>query len=100
MNPTRLTQYVRIQIPAALRRFTDQQREIELEAATVGEALQALAARYPALSSHLFTPDGSLRAFVNVYVEDTNIRQLEGLDTPVKEGTRLILVPSIAGGHQ
>ncbi len=98
MKDTALT--VRVQIPAALRRFTDQQREVTLEAATVGEALQALADRYPALAQHLFTPEGSLRTFVNVYVEDTNIRQLQGLETPLKEGARLMLVPSIAGGHR
>ncbi len=89
---------VKIQIPTPLRGFADGQGEIEVEAATVGEALQAMVGRFPALTRHLFTEAGVRRSFVNVFVNDEDARHLEGDATPVRAGDTVLIIPSIAGG--
>jgi adenylyltransferase/sulfurtransferase len=89
-----------IQIPTALRNFTDQQGEIRVEGATVGAAITALAEQYPDIKHHLYQDNGSLRSFINVFAGDTNIKQLQGLETPLSDGAVLMLVPAIAGGVQ
>jgi molybdopterin converting factor small subunit len=89
---------ITLQLPTALRIFTDQQREIAVAGATVGEALASLVARHPALGRHLYNEAGGLRSFINVYVGETNIKKLQGLDTPLRDGANLALVPAIAGG--
>ncbi len=89
---------VTVRIPTPLRACTDKQASVEVDGATVAEALGALTARYPVLAQHLRTPDGALRSFVNVYVGDEDIRFLDGEDTPVAPGAELTIVPSIAGG--
>ncbi|MDR3248829.1 MAG: MoaD/ThiS family protein [Treponema sp.] len=89
---------VTIQIPTALRGFTDRQGEVKVEGATVGLAVTALAAAYPAIKPHLFQEDGSLRSFINVFVGEINIKKLQGLDTPLTDGAVIMLVPAIAGG--
>jgi adenylyltransferase/sulfurtransferase len=86
-----------IQIPTALRGFTDRKGEVPVEAATVGAALEALAAAYPDIKQHLYQ-DGELRSFINIFVGKTNIKKLEGLNTPAPEGGVIMLVPAIAGG--
>ncbi len=88
-----------LRIPTPLRPYANGQGEITLQAQTVGEALTILTDRYTGLRPHLFTPDGKLRPFVNLFVNDEDVRQLKGLDTPIHESDRLILVPSIAGGY-
>jgi sulfur-carrier protein adenylyltransferase/sulfurtransferase len=85
-------------IPTPLRRFTDSLDTVEVPGATVGEALAALASRYGELRRHLYADDGRLRSFVNVYLNDDDIRYLEREQTPVKEGDTLTIVPSVAGG--
>jgi molybdopterin converting factor small subunit len=87
-----------LRIPTPLRPYTNGQAEIILQAQTVGEALSILTDRYNGLRPHLFTSDGQLRSFVNLFLNDEDIRQLKGLDTPIQESDRLILIPSIAGG--
>ena len=90
---------VTILIPTALRLFTDNLSEIEVEnSETVNQALEGLITKYSDLKRHLFTEDGTLRSFVNVYIGEDDIRELNGTDTAVKDGETLILVPSIAGG--
>ncbi|MDR1540891.1 MAG: MoaD/ThiS family protein [Clostridiales bacterium] len=89
---------VSLLIPTALRGFAGGSAEIELEGATAGEVLAALAKRHPEIKEHLYEEDGNLRSFINVYVGDTNIKSLNGQDTAVKDGDSVILVPSIAGG--
>jgi adenylyltransferase/sulfurtransferase len=90
---------VTIQIPTALRAFTDRQGEAVVEAATVGEAIAALALAYPDLKQHLYQEGGTeLRSFINVFVGETNIKKLKGLDTPLPDGGTIMLVPAIAGG--
>jgi adenylyltransferase/sulfurtransferase len=87
-----------LRIPTPLRPYANGQSEISVQASTVGEAISILTDCYTGLRPHLFTPDGQLRSFVNLFLNDEDIRQLQGLDTPLKESDRLILIPSIAGG--
>jgi molybdopterin converting factor small subunit len=89
---------ITIQIPTALRSFTNRQDEVQVEGATAGAAIAALAERYPDIRQHLYQDDGSLRSFINVFLGDDNIKKLRGLDTPVENGAVLTLVPAIAGG--
>jgi molybdopterin converting factor small subunit len=89
---------VTLNIPTALRGFTDRQPQVELEGATVAEALKSLIAKYPDLAPHLYDEAGALRSFVNVFVGPDNVKALNGLDTEIKPGQAVTLVPSIAGG--
>jgi MoaD family protein len=89
---------VKVIIPTPLRPYTGKQESVELQAATVGEALSALTAKFGELKKHLFADDGRLRSFVNVYVNDEDIRYLQKDQTKLKEGDTVSIVPSIAGG--
>ncbi|OYT72685.1 MAG: molybdenum cofactor biosynthesis protein MoeB [Chloracidobacterium sp. CP2_5A] len=89
---------VTVLIPTALRGFAGGKAEIEVTATTAGEALAALGAAHPELKRHLFDDRGSARSFVNIYVGDEDIRALQGLDTPLRDGDAVLIVPSIAGG--
>ena len=90
---------VTILIPTALRLFTDNLSEIEVEnSETVNQALEGLVTKYGDLKRHLFTEEGTLRSFVNVYIGEDDIRELNGIETALKDDETLILVPSIAGG--
>jgi adenylyltransferase/sulfurtransferase len=88
----------KILIPTALRQFTDQKDSVDVSAGTVGEALTALTTQYPNLRKNLFNDAGKLRSFVNVYVNDEDIRHLEKAETKVSSDSTLSIVPSIAGG--
>jgi adenylyltransferase/sulfurtransferase len=90
---------VTVVIPTPLRQFAGGNSEIEIEAATAGEALEKLTTEHAELKKHLYNDGGNLRNFVNVYVGDEDIRDLEGLDTEVKSGNEILIVPSIAGGN-
>ena len=87
-----------IHIPTPLRPFTDKKESVEVNGATVGELLTDLTTRYEGLRKHLYTEDGRLRNFVNVYLNDEDIRYLQKDATAVKAGDTLSIVPSIAGG--
>jgi|DewCreStandDraft_1066081.scaffolds.fasta_scaffold00751_29 adenylyltransferase/sulfurtransferase len=89
---------VTISLPTALRRYAAESDTLQVEGRTVREALARLVERYPDLQHHLFTEDGRLRHFVNVYVNDEDVRYLQELETPVKEGDEITIVPSVAGG--
>jgi len=89
---------VTIAIPTPLRQFAAGQSEIQVEAQTAGEALDQLTSTHSELRRHLFNDQNKLRNFVNVYVNDEDIRHVNGPDTPVKEGDTILIVPSIAGG--
>lgn len=91
---------VKVMIPTPLRAYAGKQDSVRLQAATVGEALSALTGQFSELKRHLFTEDGRLRSFVNVYVNDEDIRYLQKDQTKVKEGDTISIVPSIAGGSQ
>jgi|YNPMSStandDraft_1061717.scaffolds.fasta_scaffold00132_23 molybdopterin/thiamine biosynthesis adenylyltransferase/rhodanese-related sulfurtransferase/molybdopterin converting factor small subunit len=88
----------KILIPSALRQYAEQQAEVELQGATVGELLEELAAKYPELRRHLFTAEGKLRSFVNIYVNEEDIRYLQREQTAVTAADTISIVPSIAGG--
>src|SRR2546428_10110403 len=89
---------VTITIPTPLRQFAGGESEIQVEASTAGEALDQLTATHAELRRHLFNDQNTLRNFVNVYVNDEDIRHVSGPATPVKEGDTILIVPSIAGG--
>jgi MoaD family protein len=88
----------KIHIPTPLRQYAGKQSTVEVKCATVGEAMTSLVARHPELRRHLYTEDGKLRAFVNLYLNDEDIRYLQKEATAVKEGDNISIVPSIAGG--
>jgi len=87
-----------INIPTPLRPFTDKRESVEVSGATVGELLADLTTRYEGLRKHLYADSGKLRNFVNVYLNDEDIRYLQKEQTPVKSGDTLSIVPSVAGG--
>lgn len=89
---------VSVLIPAALRGFTGGLSEVPVQAATAKDALHQLTSTHARLHKHLFDEKNSLRSFVNVYVNDEDIRHLNGLDTPLAEGAIVMIIPSIAGG--
>jgi molybdopterin converting factor small subunit len=89
---------VTISLPTPLQRYAAGQAEVNVDAGTVGEALKALTETAPALATHLFDASGKVRSYVNVYLGDEDTRYLQGDATPVADGDRLIIVPSIAGG--
>ena len=89
---------VSILIPAALRAYTERQAEVEVKGSTTGEVIADLAARFPDIKKHLYKDEDNLRDFINVYAGDTNIKELDGLKTAVKDGDTVMLVPAIAGG--
>jgi MoaD family protein len=89
-----------IRIPTPLRAYTEGRKEIEVDAATVGAALEELARRYPALRAHLYDEDDGLRPYVNVFVNQDDVRDLQGEATRLADGDRVMIVPSIAGGAE
>jgi adenylyltransferase/sulfurtransferase len=88
-----------LRIPTPLRTYADGQTEVVVQGKTVGEAMNDLTNQYPALRPHLFNGDGQIRPFVNLFLNEDNVRDLQGEETALKEDDRLILIPSIAGGR-
>lgn len=89
---------MKIHIPTPLRPYADRQPVVEVQGTTVAQGLAQLLARHPELRRHLYADDGRLRAFVNLYLNDEDIRYLDREATAVKDGDTLSIVPSIAGG--
>jgi len=89
---------VKVIVPTPLRRFAEQRSSIECDAATVGDALRQLTTDYGELRKHLYTDEGRIRSFVNVYLNDEDIRFLKQEQTQTKDGDTITIVPSIAGG--
>jgi molybdopterin converting factor small subunit len=87
-----------IKIPPVLRPSTGGEREVAADGADVGEVLRALATQHPATQSQLFGEDGALNRYVNVYLNDEDVRVLDGLDTAVKADDTLVILPAMAGG--
>ena len=87
-----------VKIPTQLRAAAGGEAETEIDGATVQEVLDGLFARHDELRSRLYDDDGGLRRFVNVYVAGEDIRFLDGLKTPVKDGAELTILPAVAGG--
>ncbi len=89
---------VTVRIPTQLRALTGGTGEVQVEAASVSDALAALEAAYPGIAERLIDDDGRLRRFVNVFLADEDIRFLDGLDTKVGDGQTISVVPAVAGG--
>ncbi len=87
-----------VRVPTPLRPYTEYNKEVELEAETVGKALDDLINRYPALKTHLCDEAGNLRPYINIFVNENDVRYLQHEATPLIEGDRLMILPSIAGG--
>lgn len=88
-----------IRIPTPLRPFTGGNAQVVVAGDTVGVALQELTQQYPELRKHLYAENGELRSFVNIFLDQENVRFLRGAGTPVKETDELRIVPSMAGGR-
>jgi molybdopterin converting factor small subunit len=89
---------ITVEIPTALRRFTDGVQSIECGSATLPELMGEIEQRFPAISKHLRDDAGQVRRFINIYVNEEDIRFLGGDDYKFREGDRVLVVPSIAGG--
>lgn len=87
-----------IKIPPVLRSSVGGEKEVDASGANVGEVLRDLASHHPATESQLFSPDGQLNRYVNVYLNDEDVRVLDGLDTAVGEADTLVILPAMAGG--
>jgi MoaD family protein len=87
-----------IRIPPVLRPKTGGQPQVEAEGSTVGEVLRALTAEHADTESQLFGEDGALNRYVNVYLNDEDVRVLDGLDTAVSDGDTVVILPAMAGG--
>ena len=89
---------VTVRIPTQLRTLTRGANRVEVAAGTVGEALQALEASHPGFAERLLDDQGQVRRYVNLFVDDDDIRFEEGLSTPIGDGQTLSIVPAVAGG--
>jgi sulfur-carrier protein len=87
-----------IRIPPVLRAQTGGQTEVDAAGSNVGEVLHALTAEHPATEEQLFGPEGDLNRYVNVYLNDEDVRVLDGLDTAVSDGDTVVILPAMAGG--
>ena len=85
-------------IPPVLRAQTGGEAEVTTEGPTVGDALRSLASLHPDTEGQLFSPDGELNRYVNVYLNDEDVRVLDGLDTAVADGDTVVILPAMAGG--
>lgn len=90
---------VKVIIPTALRQYTGGQAAVNVQAATVAEALQQLTAQYADFGKQVFDADGNLRSFVNVYRNDDDVRYLDGMNTTISDRDELSIIPAIAGGR-
>ena len=88
----------RVKIPPVLRSSTGGEKEVAADGADVGEVLRTLARQHPDTERQLFGEGGELNRYVNVYLNDEDVRVLDGLDTAVREGDTLVILPAMAGG--
>ena len=88
-----------IKVPPVLRSHTDGESEVAVEGGTVGDALRALAEKHPATKEQLFSPEGDLNRYVNVYLNDEDVRVLDGLDTAAGDSDTVVILPAMAGGR-
>ena len=87
-----------VKIPPVLRSSTGGEKEVPAEGSTVGEVLRSVASQHPQTERQLFGEDGQLNRYVNVYLNDEDVRVLGGLDTTVADGDTLVILPAMAGG--
>lgn len=89
---------VKIRIPTPLRKLTNNEELVEVTASNIGEAITELQTRYPGIQERLLDETGTVRRFVNVYVNEEDIRFLQNKETPLKDGDEVSIIPAIAGG--
>jgi molybdopterin synthase sulfur carrier subunit len=89
---------ITVRIPTPLRKLTNNEETVQLQAATVGDAIAELQTRYPGIRERLIDDAGAVRRFVNVYVNEEDIRFLKNQQTPLKDGDEISIIPAIAGG--
>ena len=87
-----------LKIPSPLRPYASGESTITLPGETVAEVLDGVVEKYPELKKHLFSENDQLRPFVNLFIEDENVNQLQGLDTQLQAGDTVLIIPAIAGG--
>ena len=87
-----------VRVPTVLRKHTDGEKKVSGEGATLRELVEDLGAAHPSLREALVSEDGSLHRFVNVYVNDEDVRFLGGLETPLSDGDTVSILPAVAGG--
>ena len=87
-----------VKIPPVLRPSVGGEKEVSADGGNVGEVLRSLAEQHPATESQLFSGDGQLNRYVNVYLNDEDVRVLDGLDTGVSESDTIVILPAMAGG--
>jgi molybdopterin synthase sulfur carrier subunit len=88
----------KVRIPTPLRKLTNNEELVEVTAATIGDAIKELQARFPGIEERLVDEKGEVRRFVNVYVKEEDIRFLQNRATPLKDGDEISIIPAIAGG--
>jgi molybdopterin synthase sulfur carrier subunit len=88
----------KVRIPTPLRKLTNNEELVEINAATIGAAIQELQTRFPGIGERLVDEKGEVRRFVNVYVNEEDIRFLKNKETPLKDGDEISIIPAIAGG--
>jgi MoaD family protein len=89
---------VSVRIPTILRSYTGDSSKVDAEGGTLAEVLDSLEANHPGIKARIVDEDGKLRRFVNVYVAEEDVRFSQGLDTPVKDGSQVSIIPAVAGG--
>jgi molybdopterin synthase sulfur carrier subunit len=89
---------VTVRLPGVLSQWTAGKKQVEVQSASVGEAIQQLCAQYPGIGERVLDESGQPRRFVNVYVNGEDIRLLQGQDTPLNDGDEVIIAPAVAGG--
>ncbi|MBM3845906.1 MAG: MoaD/ThiS family protein [Verrucomicrobia bacterium] len=89
---------VKVRIPTPLRKLTHEEELVEVKAGTIGAAIAELQSRYPGIKERLIDESGEVRRFVNVYVNEEDIRFLQNQDTAIKDGDEISIIPAIAGG--
>ena len=87
-----------VRIPTPLRKLTNEQESVEVESATIGAAVEELEGKFPGIKERIVDEEGEIRRFVNVYVNEEDIRFLKNQDTPLKDGDDVSIIPAIAGG--
>lgn len=87
-----------VRIPTILRTYTGGAAEVAAEGSTLQEVLDSLDAQYPGIAARVLDDNGALRRFVNIYVNDDDVRFLDGLATPIADGANISIIPAVAGG--
>ena len=87
-----------LKIPTPLRQYTNGQAEVSVAGSNVESAMRNLVDQFPTLEQHIYNGNGEMRAFVNLFLGEDNVKDLQGLETPLNDGDTLRLIPSIAGG--